>query len=84
MTTRKTPEQQLQDLTVKEAQLKARIQKKRAQVRGQERKRDTRRKIIAGALALEHMSHNAAFNQTMKQLLHEHVTRQDDRKLFDL
>ena len=81
---RKTPDQQLAELEKKESQLKARIQKKRAQVRGQERKRDTRRKIIAGALALEHMSHDAAFAKTMKRLLKEQVTRQEDKALFDL
>lgn len=84
MPSRKTPEQQLQELTKKEEQLKARIQKKRAQVRGQERKRDTRKKIIAGALALEHASQDAAFAKIMKRLLQEHVTRPEDRKLFDL
>ena len=52
MSTRKTPEQQLDELLQKEARLKAQIQKKAAQVRGVERKKDTRRKIIAGALAL--------------------------------
>lgn len=84
MPNRKTPEEQLEELTQKEAQLKARIQKKRAQVRGQERKNDTRRKIIAGALALEHMAHDPHFRETMGRLLRENVTRPEDRKLFDL
>ena len=84
MTTRKTPEQQLEELTVKEGQIKARIQKKKAQVRGVNRKKDTRRKIIAGAIALEHMAHDNQFGKTMKRLLQEHVTRPEDRKLFDL
>ena len=84
MTKRKTPEQQLEELTQKEAQLKARIQKKKAQVRGAERKKDTRRKIIAGALALEHMAHDNQFNATMQRLIKEHVTRPEDRKLFDV
>jgi len=84
MSKRKTPEQQLEALTLKEAQLKARIQKKRAQVKGQQRKKDTRRKIIAGALALEHMTRDKQFAATMKQLLQEHVTRPEDRELFDL
>lgn len=84
MSTRKTPEQQLEALRQKEAQLKAQIQKKAAQVRAAERKRDTRRKIIAGALALEHMEHDAQFANVLKRLLNEHVTRPEDRKLFDL
>ena len=84
MTKRKTPEQQLEELTIKEAQLKARIQKKKAQVRGAERKKDTRRKIIAGALALEHATQDQQFQATMTKLLNEHVTRPEDRKLFNL
>ena len=84
MSKHKTPEQQLEELTVKEVQLKARIQKKKAQVRGVERKKDTRRKIIAGALALEHMAHDIQFNEVMQRLIKEHVTRPEDRKLFDL
>jgi len=84
MSTRKTPEQQLDELLQKEARLKAQIQKKAAQVRGVERKKDTRRKIIAGALALEHMAHDKEFANVLKRLLNEHVTRPEDRKLFDL
>lgn len=81
---RRTPEQQLAELEKKENQLKARIQKKKAEVKGKERKRDTRMKIIAGALALEQMSHDAAFAKTMKRLLREKIKRQEDRAMFDL
>lgn len=81
---RKTPEQRLEELEAKERQLKARIQKQKAQVRGEERKRDTRRKIIAGAIALEHMAHDIAFREKMGALIQEHVTRPEDRELFDL
>jgi len=84
MAKRKTPEEQLEELAVKKRQLEARMQKKKAQVRGEKRKKDTRRKIIAGALALEHMAHDKQFADTMKRLLLEHVTRPEDRKLFDL
>lgn len=84
MSTRKTPEQQLDELLQKEARLKAQIQKKSAQVRGAERKKDTRRKIIAGALALEHARQHPEFNEYFKKLLKQHVTRPEDRKLFDL
>lgn len=84
MSTRKTPEQQLDDLRQKEARLKAQIAKKAAHVRAADRKKDTRRKIIAGALALEHMAHDKDFANVLKRLLNEHVTRPEDRKLFDL
>lgn len=84
MTKRKTPEEQLAELQQKEAQLKARIQKKKAEVSARNRKQDTRRKIIAGALALEHAEQDPAFGATLKRLLNTSVKRTEDRKLFDL
>ena len=84
MAKRRTPEQQLADLQQKEAQLKARIQKKSAEVAKQTRRQDTRRKIIAGALALEHMGQDEHFAATMRRLLNDHVNRPEDRKLFEV
>ena len=84
MSKRKTDEELLAELEAKKSQLDARIQKKRAAVRTRQRKLDTRRKIIAGALALEHASIDTAFGATLSKLLDEHVTRPDDRKLFQL
>jgi hypothetical protein len=81
---RKTPEEKLQELEQKKAQLAAQITRTKAQVRGQERKRDTRRKIIAGALALEHAEQNPDFRKELTRLLEQHVTRPQDRELFDL
>jgi len=81
---RKTPKEQLRALEKKKSQIKARIQKKKAQVRAVDRKKETRRKIIAGALALEHAAHDKAFGDTLNKLLQEHVTRPEDRKMFDL
>jgi len=81
---RKTPEEKLQELTKKKAQLAAQITRTKAQVRSADRKRDTRRKIIAGALALEHAEQDAKFGDTLKRLLDKHVTRPQDRELFDL
>lgn len=84
MPKRKTDEELLAELEAKKSQLDARIQKKRAAVRTRQRKLDTRRKIIAGALALEHASIDKAFGATLHKLLDEQVTRTDDRKLFQL
>ena len=84
MTTRRPPEEQLADLEKREQQLKARIQKKRAEVAGKTRRENTRRKIIAGALALEHAEHDKAFGTALQRLLKEHVKRPEDRKLFGL
>ena len=84
MTKRTTPIEQLAKLEKKQSQIQARIQKKKSQVRSQKRKEDTRRKIIAGALALEHMTYDKKFQATMQKLIDEHVTRENDRQLFDL
>ena len=82
--TRRPPEEQLAELERKEAQLKARIQKKRAEVKSKNRRQDTRKKIIAGAIVLEHAEHDQFFATTLEKLLKKHVTRPEDRKLFDL
>lgn len=47
------------------------------------RKRDTRRKVIAGALALSHAGHDREFRRELRRLVLQHVTRPRDRALFD-
>ena len=84
MTGRRPPEEQLADLERKERQLKARIQKKKAEVAGKNRKQDTRRKIIAGAIVLEHAERDQFFANTLEKLLKQHVKRAGDKKLFNL
>ena len=79
----KTPEQRLADLQAKEAQLQAQIKDQKAKIRKASRKEDTRRKIVAGAIALEHMEHDPAFKQQMQQLLNTHV-KESDKALFGL
>lgn len=83
MSTRKTPEQKLAELEKKLNQTKAQIQKQKSRVKSEERRKATRRKIIAGALALEHMAHDNQFSDTLQQLLDQHVKRPEDRALFE-
>jgi hypothetical protein len=52
------PKNRIESLREKKAQLEEQIKNLEARERQQERKNDTRRKVIAGALALEHMSKN--------------------------
>ncbi len=80
----KTPQQKLDDLQKKKAQLDALIQKERAKMRTVERKQDTRRKIISGAIVLEHAEIDLEFGAQLDRLLKKHVTRTQDRALFDL
>jgi hypothetical protein len=74
----------LQQLQKQRDQIQARIDRQRALLKSQERKADTRRKIIAGALALEHAEINSSFGAQLHKLLNEYVTRPDDRALFNL
>lgn len=81
---RKSPDEKLAELEQRKGQIEAQIQRQKARLRVEERKRDTRRKIIAGALALEHASLNPAFGEELQKLIRQHVTREGDRALFDL
>lgn len=63
---------------------KVRLQKVQAQQRSLDRRLDTRKKIIAGALALEDMQFDGRYGQAFRALIDEYVTRDQDRALFDL
>lgn len=60
-----------------------RLRQKAAQ---EERKRDSRRKIIAGAIALKHceVQPRSAFAETLRRLLSQYVEGDTERALFDL
>jgi hypothetical protein len=49
----------------------------------QQRKDDTRRKIIAGAIALEHAENDPEFAAGLAALLNRYVVKPQDRALFD-
>lgn len=66
------------------AQIEARLGQLKAREKSIERKRDTRRKVIAGAYALEHCEFDPAFKATLFGLLDQYVERPGDRELFDL
>ena len=69
-------------------QLKALKQKQEAQKRAAEAKRsritDTRRKVLVGAMMLEHMDKNEATKVSVMGKLDAFLTRPDDRALFGL
>lgn len=79
------PNDRLQKLRDKAAQIQARIKDIESRDREQARKNDTRRKIIVGSHALEHMikNKNSAFFKTLWPLLDEYVTRPQDRDLLN-
>ena len=76
----------LDKLKEQRAQLDEKIKVASRRESQQRRKADTRRKIIAGALALEHMEKNpgSAFAKKLASLLDEYVTKPNERKLMGL
>jgi len=81
---RKSAADRLKTLRHKREQLDAQLRALESRNKQAERKADTRRKVIAGALALEHFeaNRNSEFGRVMFRLLDEYVVRPHDRALF--
>lgn len=69
---------------VRLAKLRARTEALENRLKTQERKTDTRRKVVAGAIVLETARRDTAFKEQLWKLLDEHVDRPLDRELFGL
>jgi hypothetical protein len=69
-------------LSLTNDQLAARRQLDQARDKHRERKRDNRRKIIAGAVTLSHAASDPNFRRALRLVLQEHLTRPSDRALF--
>ena len=67
-------------------QINARIRDAQSRQRSQERKNDTRRKVITGAIALTHMEMHphSNFAIELRRLLHQHVSKPKERDLLGL
>lgn len=74
----------LETLLEREKKLKARIRQQQAKLRTQDRKDDTRRKILAGAAVLDKAGKDPAYDTELRDLLTQFLTRNDDRALFGL
>ena len=85
-----TLEQKRAALKTKQAkelkQLDAKIRDAKARETSKERKKDTRRKVIAGALALNHLEKNptSEFGKKLVALIEEYTLDDRSRALFDL
>lgn len=84
MTERKTPKQQMDILLQKKGKLDARIQKKKAIIRRQWRKDQTRKKIILGGIVQKYCEHDPDFKAHFDKLIKAEVTEETAKKLFDL
>jgi hypothetical protein len=74
----------LKKLEERQSQLKAQIQKLRAKESTEDRKRDTRRKIVLGAVLLEMVKSGEWSDEKLRNLLDRKLTRPRDRELFSL
>jgi large subunit ribosomal protein L7/L12 len=74
----------LEQLLKKQEELKAQIQKIKAVEASSERKKDTRRKVLLGALVMKRMMSDEAYSKSVMKQLDEFLTRDSDRVLFGL
>ena len=74
----------LEELLKKREQLNAQIHQARARESAQSRKEDTRRKILLGALMMQMMERGELERDKILKKLDDFLTRDLDRKLFDL
>jgi large subunit ribosomal protein L7/L12 len=74
----------IERLKQRQKSIAAQLRKEENKEKAKERKADTRRKIIMGALALSHMEKDAEFRATCERLQREGITRNTDRELFGL
>ncbi|MGS2723954.1 hypothetical protein ACVBEJ_09415 [Porticoccus sp. GXU_MW_L64] len=82
MTTKKLSRREKLELSI--AQKQEQLKRLSAQERTKERKRDTRKKIVAGAIVLQHATTDSQFKATIDGLINKHVTSENDRELFGL
>ena len=77
-------EAQLEKLKQLKAQKQAIEARERTKKKEQERKDDTRRKILLGSYLIKKMNANEANKEKIRTELNEYLTEDRDRKLFDL
>jgi large subunit ribosomal protein L7/L12 len=73
----------LEKLKAQRAKIEARIQGAEAREKVKTRKQDTRRKILIGAYYLDQARENNTMDE-IKKLMDKYLSRDSDRKLFDL
>lgn len=80
MARRRTPEEQLADLEKKKKSIESEMRKARGKLQREQRKLDTRRKIILGAAVMANAQQDADLNAWVQLIIEELPAR--DRELF--
>lgn len=82
MTSKKLSRREKLELAI--AQKHEQLKNLNAQERVKERKRETRKKIVAGGIVLQHAQDDIQFKTVIDRLLNQFVTNDNDRDLFNL
>jgi multidrug resistance efflux pump len=86
METKEKAEREIEELELQIKQKKALLAKKRVQLNQKQKKearaKDTRRKILAGAIVLQRAQKDADFAARLFQILNEDLTEERNRVLF--
>lgn len=77
-------EAQKQKLAEQAREVERKIQAIRARQQAAERKKDTRRKVLVGAMFLEKVERGEYAKQTLLDALDKFLIRDEERALFDL
>jgi len=77
-----SPEEKLKKLKEKEAQLKAQFQKVTAHKKEVDRKMDTRRKVLTGAVVLKACETDGGLKKQVWDLLEKNLVLNKDRVVF--
>ena len=81
---RAKPEERRRKLQEKQARIKAELQRLDARERQAERKRETRRKILAGAMVLDRVARGEVTEKLFLADMDRFLERDQERALFDL
>lgn len=74
----------IEKLKAQKKSIEVRIRQEQNRDRARERKADTRRKILAGAWALDEAASRADFKEFLYKKLDSFLSKPDDRALFGL
>ena len=81
---RARPADRIRKLEEQRARINAEIQRVRGRESQEERKRETRRKILAGAMVLDRVARKELPEKLFKADMDRFLERDQDRALFDL
>ena len=79
---RKSTDEQMKELRERQKQLQAQLAALEARKKADARKRETRRKIVAGGAVISHAEIDPAFREMLREVLQKAVTRDIDKAVI--